>query len=320
MRTSSVKLSVVKSTSTSRKPPLKGAVCEAYHVYLNSLAPSGRAGIQSLLVTITQLLGYKGQTDRFPWNQIDYQQMHQILALLKQKGYAVGTINLAMAGCRGVCRTAFNMGIMDAQIFMRMMQVKLAKGSVLRKGRALTTDEIRAVIKVCQDEASVRSTRDLALVYLGIAAGLRKSELLSVMVEDFDIATGSLKVLKGKGNKERQIFLAEEASNAIEDWIKRLPEASGKIYRKISKSNTVLQNGLSAQGVTTVLQNLRQRAKIAPFSAHDLRRTFITRLLENGVDMNVIRQLAGHSDLATTARYDRREDSILKMASVGIKF
>ncbi len=66
---------------------------------------------------------------------------------------------------------------------------------------------------------------------------------------------------------------------------------------------------LTPNGVVHLLQNLQKQANIAPFAPHDLRRTFITRLLDNNVDLNTVRQMAGHSDISTTIRYDKRNES-----------
>lgn len=68
-----------------------------------------------------------------------------------------------------------------------------------------------------------------------------------------------------------------------------------------------------------ILAELQQTAGIARFTPHDMRRTFITRLLEQGVDINTVRQLAGHSDISTTTRYDCRGDTMKISASKRIR-
>ena len=68
------------------------------------------------------------------------------------------------------------------------------------------------------------------------------------------------------------------------------------------------------------LKSLQHQAGIIPFSPHDLRRTFITHLLEQDVDINTVRQLAGHSNLDTTIRYDKRDDAKQRAVTQGITF
>ncbi|WP_420843475.1 tyrosine-type recombinase/integrase [Kosakonia radicincitans] len=69
-----------------------------------------------------------------------------------------------------------------------------------------------------------------------------------------------------------------------------------------------------------ILRQLQESAQLSPFTPHDLHRTFIPRLLEQGADLNIVRQLAGHSDISTTALYDRRSAEVLSCASSVLRF
>ena len=80
-----------------------------------------------------------------------------------------------------------------------------------------------------------------------------------------------------------------------------------------------MPKGLSPSGLTYILKSLQTLADIPSFTPHDMRRTFITQLLENGVDLNTVRQLAGHSDVSTTVRYDKRDIEWQKQASQNIQ-
>ncbi|MDF5730762.1 MAG: site-specific integrase [Rhizonema sp. PD38] len=59
--------------------------------------------------------------------------------------------------------------------------------------------------------------------------------------------------------------------------------------------------------------------ELKPFSSHDFRRTFISELMDNGVDLSTVKNLAGHSDIATTVRYDRRGEQSLRRTVRGIE-
>ena len=75
----------------------------------------------------------------------------------------------------------------------------------------------------------------------------------------------------------------------------------------INKAGVIQCNPLSTQAIYNLVKQRCALAGLADVSPHDLRRTFVTQLLEAGVDLNTTRQLVGHADLQTTARYDLRD-------------
>ena len=79
-----------------------------------------------------------------------------------------------------------------------------------------------------------------------------------------------------------------------------------------------MPSALSKAGIADILTNLSNRSGVARFTPHDLRRTFITQLLDRGVDINTVRQLAGHANIATTASYDFRGEKELIRATQGL--
>jgi len=127
-------------------------------------------------------------------------------------------------------------------------------------------------------------------------------------------------VMEGKGRKHRQIFLAPEIIAALKEWKQYRNGDNGALFCKIIKNGTIIENKLSPSGLDYLLTSLQALSGVEKFTPHDLRRTFITQLLEKGVDLNTVRQLAGHSDVSTTTRYDKRDVEWQKEASRGIRF
>jgi site-specific recombinase XerD len=91
------------------------------------------------------------------------------------------------------------------------------------------------------------------------------------------------------------------------------------LFSSIKSNGALTDSPLTASGLTYTLKSLQERANTSPFSPHDLRRTFITHMLEQGVDLNTVRQLAGHSDVSTTVRYDKRDEARQKLAAQSFK-
>ena len=98
--------------------------------------------------------------------------------------------------------------------------------------------------------------------------------------------------------------LPKSAREAMKNWLAIRGRHVGPMFHGLNGND--LERRLSSQALYEMLRRRCREAKIKACSPHDLRRKFITRLLDMGVDINTTRQLAGHEDIQTTARYDRR--------------
>ena len=288
----------------------------AYRIYVNSLAPSGRRAMVTLLDQCVLLLGHQGPAEQFNWDQLTFEKAHLIRSSLVELGYAVSTTNMMLAALRGVTKAAFNLGHMDADTMLRINSVKSLKGNAVRTGRRLSTEDTQKLLASCEDlSCPAKRDRDKAILLIGIGAGLRCTEICSLNRDDLDEEQGLLRVREGKGRKQRQIYLAETVQSALKAWLQHRGSAPGAVFTRILKSSVVTEDKLTSNGLSHALKNLQQQANISAFTPHDLRRTFITRLLEEGIDLNTVRQLAGHSDVSTTVRYDKRDLEWQKSAS-----
>ena len=299
----------------------KAEVKSTYAIYLDSLEPTGRKSMKTLLHQCASILEHQKPIERFDWSTLTFEKMHLIRSAFTEAGYAVNSINLAPAGLKGIAKTAFNLGHIDADTMLRINSVKSLKGNAIRTGRRLSTAEITKLLTSCQTIPcpAVRS-RDRAILLVGIGAGLRCSEICSLNLCDIDFKNGILTVKEGKGRKHRQIYLASDILQALNEWKKYRNGSNDALFSKIIKSGEVTDSRLSSSGLDYMLTSLQTLSGVEKFTPHDLRRTFITKLLEKGVDINTVRQLAGHSDVSTTTRYDKRDMEWQKEASSGMNF
>tara|TARA_R110001583_G_scaffold158496_1_gene310421 strand:+ start:476 stop:1369 length:894 start_codon:yes stop_codon:yes gene_type:complete len=292
-----------------------------YHIYLNSLAASGRRSMATLLDQSVLLLGHDGPAEHFQWHQLTFEKVNFIRSSLVELGYAVNTINMMLAALRGVTKASFNLGKMEADDMLRINAVKSIKGSTIRSGRRLSQAEMTCLFSTCDNfNHPAKGAREKALLLIGIGAGLRCSEICSLNLIDLDGQQGLLRVMEGKGRKQRQIYLAGSVQTAINAWLQQRGSEPGALFTTIRKGGVITHQRLSSSGLSHAIRALQQQAKIAAFTPHDMRRTFITQLLEDGVDLNTVRQLAGHSDVSTTTRYDKRDVAWQKNASQSIAF
>ena len=290
-----------------------------FDAYINGLAHSGRRGITSLLNRSAGILKRGADAAGYPWEQLNYAAVAKVRAALLDDGYAVSSVNMALSALRGVAQTAFNLNCMDAETLARIRSVKRISGDIQRKGRALDKQEIRALIHSAkQHPQPARRCRDTAIVLTLCGTGLRAGELVKLERRDYD--KGILTVRQGKGRKYREIHVADAVDRAIRAWLKvSANEAENALFSRIQRNGKAATQPLTTTGLTGILAELQQTSGIARFTPHDIRRTFITRLLEQGVDINPVRQLAGHSDISTTTRYDCRGESMKISASKRIR-
>lgn len=290
-----------------------------FDAYIGGLAPSGRRGIISLLNRSASIIISGADAAGYPWEQLNYAAVAKVRAALLDDGYAVSSVNMARSALRGIAQTAFNLNCMNAETLARIRSVKRVNGDIQRKGRALDKQEIRALIQAAkQHPQPVRRCRDTAIVLTLCGTGLRAGELAKLERRDYD--NGILTVRQGKGRKYREIHVADAVDKAIRTWLKvSVNEADSALFSRIQRNGKVASQTLTTTGLTGILAELQYTSGIARFTPHDMRRTFITRLLEQGVDINTVRQLAGHSDISTTTRYDCRGESMKISASKRIK-
>jgi len=105
---------------------------------------------------------------------------------------------------------------MSTKDYHKAASVKNVKNDVLPTGRELSKGEIAALIEVCQSDRSTAGSRDAALIALMYIGGLRRSEVAGLDLEDYTPDTAQF-VVRGKGNKERTVYLVNGATLAMTD-------------------------------------------------------------------------------------------------------
>jgi integrase/recombinase XerD len=162
------------------------------------------------------------------------------------------------------------------------------------------------------DPAAPLGRRDLAILELFYAAGLRLSELCGLRFEMMDLDEGFLRIT-GKGNKTRVVRVGSKARGAIIDYIAN--ERPGLVTKRTSTHLFLSVRG-TALSPDRVRQIVKERAKLAGIDQntypHLLRHSFATHLLEGGADLRVIQELLGHADIATTQIYTHVDRQRLK--------
>lgn len=308
-----------RAVSTSPFQPIskpEKPTSNPYLVYLAGLSTEmSRAGMRGKLNRISKTLGYS-DAESVPWTSLRFEHVSALRSKMIEDGLSPATINCTLAAIRGVLRAAFNLGCYQSDDLRRVEAVKPVRGERLLSGRALQVGEVAALLLACAEDRSPIGSRDAAIIALMFGTGLRRSEVVSLDLSDFNFSDWSFTVI-GKGSKERTCYPQNGLRFALEDWFAVRGNWEGPAFVRVRKGGRIQRERLGRMTIQNILSRRSKEAQIGKVTPHDMRRTFITRLLEAGADVLTVQDMAGHSQTETTKRYDLRgEDSKRKAAEM----
>lgn len=275
---------------------------------------NGRRAQRQSLEVIAQLLTGSSDILACNWSALRFQHTAAIRAQLAGH-YAAATANRMLSALRGTLQAAWRLGQMDGEDYYKARDVGSVKGETLPAGRALSSGEIAALMAACENDPTPAGARDAALIAVMYPGGLRREEVADLDLVDYDPETGALTVRHGKGNKARINYLANGAGRAMADWLKMRGSAPGPLFYPINRGGHITPRRITNQAVYNTLQKRGDEARVKDFSPHDLRRTFISDLLDAGADISTVAKMAGHASVNTTTRYDRRPEAAKQKAA-----
>lgn len=166
----------------------------------------------------------------------------------------------------------------------------------------LSSAEVEALFASCRGESG-EDLRDLAMLELLYATGLRVSELVNLKLREVNLDAGYLMTI-GKGNKERLVPIGESACQKVSDYLERVRAKQDADARNLYLFLSRLGDGMSRQAFWNIIKKRSLLAGIHKnISPHTLRHSFATHLLENGADLRSVQIMLGHADLSSTQIY-----------------
>ncbi|WP_094821486.1 site-specific tyrosine recombinase XerD [Bordetella genomosp. 4] len=172
-----------------------------------------------------------------------------------------------------------------------------------RMPKTLSEAQVEALL-AAPDLNTARGLRDRAMLETLYATGLRVSELVNVKVLEVSLNEGVVRVVMGKGGKDRLVPLGAEAAH----WIERYMQSARPELAGTRVSDALFLTGraqpMSRQAFWQLIKKYAIIAGVqAPLSPHVLRHAFATHLLNHGADLRVVQMLLGHADISTTQIY-----------------
>lgn len=250
---------------------------------------------------LNQIARFFGASDlhSMEWHQLTYDHVLAFRETKLREGLSPATINLQLSAIKMTAKQAWLKMLMPLQTYMAIKEVKSVRGERISKGRALKPSESGKLLKATEEDGS-----------------LRRSELASLLMEQVDFTRRAITV-RGKGNKERRVALGKAVWERLQAWLEvRGDDPSPNVFVALRRYGKIWRNhSISSSAVYYILKQRSHESGVEDFSPHDLRRTFATRLLGAGTDINLVRKAMGHASVLTTQRYDKREDEQVEEAT-----
>jgi site-specific recombinase XerD len=160
--------------------------------------------------------------------------------------------------------------------------------------------------------------RDAAVIALAYAGGLRRREIAAVQFDQVKDSEDGVEIVvkRGKGRKDRRVYLDNGGAEALRDYIEARGKEQGPLFYASRKDGRRIEGEpVGEHSIYAIVKRAAERAGVEKASTHDLRRSFVSDMLEAGADISVVAGLAGHASVQTTARYDRRGDDAKRKAA-----
>ena len=221
-----------------------------------------------------------------------------VLAAEMQLGKSPKTVSRYLSAYRQFYRWLLREGIIASDPVALIESPKTGRGLP----KALSEQQVESLL-AAPDTDTALGLRDLAMLEMMYATGLRVSELVSLQLSNVNMNVGVVRVI-GKGQKERLVPVGDAAFSALKSWLDNgRPELmNGQHSDFIFVTNR--KTGMTRQAFWYMVRRYAVISGIEQkLSPHMLRHSFATHLLNHGADLRVVQLLLGHSDLSTTQIY-----------------
>jgi len=222
-----------------------------------------------------------------------------------------------------ISNTSINRKISSLKSFYKfLLKTKQIETSPLLKHKALKTPkniqipfsekELNAVLHQIEYPDGFEGVRDKLIIDLFYTTGIRRTELIHLKVSNVNFSSNTLKVL-GKRNKERILPILPIISQQINLYISEkanLEQVIDTDFFFVTKKGLKMNDSLVYRLINNYFSNVSEKVKKSP---HILRHTFATHMLNNGADINSVKELLGHSSLASTQVYTHSSLAELKI-------
>jgi integrase/recombinase XerD len=289
------------------------------YLYMGEVNECSRATYLFALNKVARKIG-AADAYSFDWTKLRNEHTTMIKRWLLETGKTTSA-HKTLAAVKGILEKAFDLELINADDYLRAIKpckVKVNKQLRAASGRMLTPDELDVLLATCDRGNPARAIRDRAIISIFRQVGTRLAEVSNLTLEDYErdfTQDAGRLIVHGKGSKDRTAYIKNGTRQALDEWIKIRGDDPGPLFYAILKADIPYPRRVAPTSIWNMLRDRGARAGLAHFTPHDLRRSFCSRLLDEGVDISTIADLMGHTDPSVTKGYDRRGEA-RKLAAI----
>ena len=241
--------------------------------------------------------------------EVNYPLIRNWIALLVEQGVSNRSINRKVSSLKSYYKFLLKIG--------DIKNSPLAKHKALKSEKKIqvpfSENEMAQVLNAIEYTADFIGLRDKLIIELLYATGIRRTELINIKISDIDFSGKTIKVL-GKRNKERILPVIPDLLYTLHSYLQvreSIPKVVDRDYFLLTNNGHKIYETLVYRVINKYLSMVSPKVKKSP---HMLRHTFATHLLNQGANLNAVKELLGHSSLASTQVYTH--SSIAKLKEV----
>ena len=240
-------------------------------------------------------------------DSVNYSQVRSWIVFLVDGNISNVSVNRKMASLKAFYKFLLKTKQIEINPMLKHKSLKTPKVVQI----PFSEKELKDLLEAIDVPVGFEETRDKLIVEMFYVTGMRRAELIHLMIKNVDRSNNTIKVL-GKRNKERIIPILPIIANQIDSYIEErddLESLADSDYFFVSKKGLKLSESFVYRLINSYFSRVSEKVKKSP---HVLRHTFATHLLNNGADLNSVKELLGHSSLASTQVYTHNSLAELK--------
>ena len=271
----------------------------AYQDYLQKEKNYSLLTLRAYLDDIKSFQIYlKDNQDKLPLEEINYSHVRSWIVTLVEKGIANKSINRKISSLKSYYKFLLKIKQIEFNPLSKHKSLKVPKKVQI----PFSEKELTNVLEIDLVANDFESIRNKLIIELFYATGIRRSELINLKTNSIDKHNKTVKVL-GKRNKERIIPLLDCTLSLIRLYVEernKLILIQNPEVLILSKKGKKLSETFVYRMINSYFSTVSEKVKKSP---HVLRHTFATHLLNNGADLNSVKELLGHASLSSTQIY-----------------